>query len=515
MKNNKNTFYKGAVWLTVSAIILKIIGLIYKVPLSYMLGDEGMGYFNSAYTVYTLFYIVGTAGIPKAISIIVAKSEAECDNKSYAIYKNAFYAFFILGIFLLFLFLIFAKPLANLIGNNKALLSMYAIAPSVLFVCASGVSRGYLSGMMRFPPIAIAELISGISKLALGLVFAYIGTLNERSLPEICALTILGITFGSFFSFLYLLFVARKERNISRVSVPFFKTVKSTLKIAIPITVASAATSLVNMLDLSFVMNGLADKEMSEAVASALYGNYTTLAVPMLSLVSTLITPISVALMPEITKLYHKNELHDFNEGIKGASVITSFITFPAFFFFLLFPTELLRLIFEEGSAILGAMALAMLSPSVVLLGYLTVVNTAHEATGRVGVPVLSLLIGGVVKLIVSIFLIKNADFGILGAPIGTCASYLVSLLISFYFLKRKIPDVNVLSGSAVAFFSAAISASFTTCLKILNPSISGYKLAGALFGASFLTVYIILSMLLSKKTRKILLNFVKIDKNQ
>ena len=76
IKSNKS-FINGAIWLTLSTVLLKIIGVIYKVPISYLLGDEGMGTFNSAYTVYTLFYIVGSSGIPRAISIVASKSEAE------------------------------------------------------------------------------------------------------------------------------------------------------------------------------------------------------------------------------------------------------------------------------------------------------------------------------------------------------------------------------------------------------------------------------------------------------
>ena len=71
-KNTKKLL-SGAAWLGLSAILLKIIGLVYKIPMSYLLGDEGMGYFNSAYTVYTFFYIIGSAGIPKAVSILCAK----------------------------------------------------------------------------------------------------------------------------------------------------------------------------------------------------------------------------------------------------------------------------------------------------------------------------------------------------------------------------------------------------------------------------------------------------------
>ena len=72
MENNrkyKGGMIRGAIWLTISGLVVKFLGLIYKIPLSYILSDEGMGYFNSAYTVYTFFYLICSAGIPKAISI--------------------------------------------------------------------------------------------------------------------------------------------------------------------------------------------------------------------------------------------------------------------------------------------------------------------------------------------------------------------------------------------------------------------------------------------------------------
>ena len=96
-RKTSKTFINGAVWLTMSTVLLKIIGVIYKIPISYLLGDEGMGIFNSAYTVYMLFYIVGTSGIPRAISIIVSKCEAECENSSYSIYKSTFLVLSLIG----------------------------------------------------------------------------------------------------------------------------------------------------------------------------------------------------------------------------------------------------------------------------------------------------------------------------------------------------------------------------------------------------------------------------------
>ena len=87
MNKSNQVMYKGAFLLGISTILVKLIGMIYKIPLSYTLGDEGMGYFNSAYTVYTLFFILGTAGIPKAISILVSQSDAKKNNYSFQVLK--------------------------------------------------------------------------------------------------------------------------------------------------------------------------------------------------------------------------------------------------------------------------------------------------------------------------------------------------------------------------------------------------------------------------------------------
>ena len=95
-KSTKNMI-NGAAWLALSAIILKVIGLIYKIPISYLLGDEGMGYFNSAYTVYTFFYVLGSAGIPKAVSILCAKSSPQ---KAKGIFLFIFKIYIILGMIL-------------------------------------------------------------------------------------------------------------------------------------------------------------------------------------------------------------------------------------------------------------------------------------------------------------------------------------------------------------------------------------------------------------------------------
>ena len=179
MKQNENIkeigsgAVSGAFSLTVSAIIVKVIGLIYKIPLSHLLGGEGMGYFNSAYTVYGLFYLLCTAGVPKAVTMLVLEiKEGRGRFTERQIVRTATGAFFILGTLVTAAFMLFSAPLSSFIGSSKARATMLAVAPSVLFVSLAGVMRGYLSAEMSFLSVAVSQVLDGVGKLVFGLIFA-------------------------------------------------------------------------------------------------------------------------------------------------------------------------------------------------------------------------------------------------------------------------------------------------------------------------------------------------------
>ncbi len=511
MKNARG-FLGGAIWLTISALILKVIGLIYKIPLSYMIGDEGMGYFNSAYTVYTFFYIISTAGIPKSISILTAKAEAENSGTENGIFSSAFKTLTAFGLFLTLILTLFSKSFASIIGNEKSTLSILSIAPSVLFVAASGVLRGYLSGKMDFIPIAISELIAGLFKLILGLVLAQIALMRGYSVEVISAFAILGITIGSFFGTVYLgkVYLKKhgKEKNIRAEN--YKKNLKDILKIAIPLTATSAISSIVNILDLSIIMNGLAKSGYSDTLSTILYGNYTTLAVPMLTLVLTLVTPITTASLPTLAKDYARENHGAYLSTVNKTLSITSFFGIPCFFGFLFFSNEILSVIFEQSSAVLGAPQLSVLSFAVLLILPLTVINNALEAAGRVKVPIISLTIGAVVKLMITAVFIRKESIGILAAPLGTAVSYAISLLISYCALTTSLKEGNIIHFDSLffsSFFSAIaiIPAIFVKKIINLNYSARLFSLVTLLiFGLIYLFLWVIFYFFKSKTKKNV-----------
>ena len=495
-KSENSKFISGTLWLGLSAIVLKVIGVIYKIPLSYYLGDEGMGYFNSAYTVYTFFYILGSAGIPKAIALLTSRATDE--KREYEIYSTGIKAFFALGIILTAVLLGFSKPLSVFIGSERSYYSIIGIAPSVMFVCAIGVMRGYLNGKMRFEKIAVSELIGALSKLVLGLIFAYMGIRASLPLEIISSLAILGITLGSFFSFLYL------AKNIKRQGArsPYdLRIIREILKISLPLTLSASINGIAGLVDLTMILRGLTSIGYTDGVATVLYGNYSTLAIPMFSMLVALVTPVSVSVLPLLSKSHSLGNNEEFYNHLRTFSDVMSLIAIPSFFVFLFFSEECLVLLFEESSAVLGAPMLTVLSPSVLFFSVLLLVNTSLEAMGEIKIPVISISIGALAKLLIGVVLIRNEIIGIFAAPIGTVASYAISLLIS-YLLSLKTGSIPYRPTRKSLGFAVMgiLSLIFTLVLKkSLNLYVSR-RLSSLLILSFYGLVYIGLVVILYRK---------------
>lgn len=455
----------GTLSLTVSAIIVKLIGLIYKIPIASILGDEGMGYFNSAYTVYAFFYLLCTAGVPKAVMILVSEAKARGRAlEERKILKIAMLLFLSVGVVLCAVLVIFALPISRLIGNSGAHFTMVTIAPSIIFVSLSGVLRGYLSANARLLDIAVSQIIEGVGKLGLGLVLAGLSRRLGFDLRGVSAFTILGVTFGSLIGLVYLyicLKISNKGENAGQNGVGYksSKIIRRILTISLPITLSAALMSITNLIDLGLIMRSLVKLGYSESMASALYGNYTTLAVPMLNLAMSVISPISIAFLPIFTRCIVSSDDDGFKRSEKSAIGFSQMLGAPMMIGLIVYAREILSMLFPSSEINTGAVLLSFISPSILFYSLLLIVNTILEAKGRVRAPLLSMAIGSAVKIVASYYLITVAKMGIIGAPIGTMLSYATALLVSIIIygvtFKRHIP---LFEGSIIPLLSAFIA---------------------------------------------------------
>lgn len=469
--NNANSIYKGILSLSLAALFTKILGVLYKIPLSYILGDEGMGYFNVAYTVFGFFYILSVAGVPKAITIAFSDKYNIQNDYSGTVFIISKFAR--LGFILTSLFIILSKPLSTLLGTRDSIWSMIAIAPSIFFIMISGVFRGLLTARSNLFPIAISQIIESISKLLFGLFFALIGVKLNMSLEIIASFTILGITLGSILSCFYLFKIYtrcadKKKKGISDHNSQKL-IIKDILSKALPLTLSSSILGLTNIIDLGCIIRGLRRVGYSDTAATSIYGNYSTLALPMLNLVIALITPISVAVLPKLVKSKGTKNSLEYRDTLSSSVFITNFIAAPIMLSFLLYPFDLLDILYESPSSALGYESLMLLAPSMLLLPLLTIINTTLESIGKIKSTIISLTAGAVVKIFSTFILIRSTPLEILSVPISTMISYAVSITISLSILKKVGIKPLSFKNTFLPIFTASIIFTSVHLLFLIN----------------------------------------------
>lgn len=459
-----NGIFQDAFILTVSTLITKIIGVGFKIPLSYILGDEGLGYFNTAYSIYVFFYALCTAGVPKAITLTLTR---ECDNslQKTAITKRAIRLFAIIGLAISMLMLLLSPMITRIVKNERVIIPLVFIIPSLVFVSVSGVIRGYLASVNKMTSIAISQLIEAAFKLVIGLALALCAIKLSLPLYYISGFAILGVSLGCVASCIYLYAVLPRE-TIRENDYPTVNKgdgiIKNILKIAIPISISASVINFASLIDMGLIMRGLQGVGYTSAEATALYGNYSTLVVPMLNLVISLITPFTVAGLARLSGLYFKNKITEYTEQLNELVSVIMFFASHAIVVLMLYSNEILDLLFSSSSSAIASPLLSCLAPGFLFLCVMTVLNTAIEATGDVKTPLVALIAVTLIKSIASSGLILNGKVGAYAIPIGTVIAYFLGMIISVLRLAalgiRQKYLAGILGFALTSVFSVAVS---------------------------------------------------------
>ena len=444
-----NNFMSGVLVLSLSAVIVKIIGLIYKIPMLRLLGSEGMGYFNSAYEIYTLFCVISTAGLPVAMSVMISSSLSRRGSEVKRIFSVSMKLFLLLGALGMLVMLGFAKPFASFLGSDRAIYCIYAIAPTVFFICLSSAYRGYFQGFGEMAPTALSQLIEALGKLILGLIFASVALIMGYSTEIVAAFAVMGLTLGTAVSALYLMLV-KKFRSAKEYGILLTleesnggNILHELLRTAIPVTLSSAVISMTKLIDMTMILRRMQDVGYSSEAAFSAYGSYTTLAVPLFALAPALISSVSLPLVPALSSAIAAGDREGQSEAAMGAMRLTVFVSAPISIGLSLFSRPILELIFKgEVEAIdVAAPLMMVLGFSVTLSCMITVTNAILQAYSKATVPIISMAAGAAVKIVVSYILIGNKNIGIIGAPLSTFLCDLIINLINFAFIDKKLPE--------------------------------------------------------------------------
>lgn len=455
-KSDVSLFFSGVLILTVANILVKAVGLVTKIALNRVVESVGAGYYSSAYEIYAYLYVISTAGLPVALSIMVSKSRASGRFKeAKKIFNIAMVVFLTIGFVFSTLMIVFSDGIASFIGSGETSLCIIAIAPTILFICLSSCMRGYFQGYQQMAPTAVSQFIEAVCKVGVGVALAIWAKSKGYDDFVVAAYTILGVTVGVFLGmvFLYIkkLFF-KEERYNELLDVPLnteCRKTKTLLKelfaIAIPITISSSVLSLTTIIDTLMVQNRLLASGIDPTTVKVLYGDYATLVISMFNLPTILLYPMVNALVPLISAARARKD-RDGEERMRSFSVrFIMLLALPCALGLGVFSYPILDLLmFREDSVERAAPWLSIAAVSVVFLGIIAVTNAFLNTAGRQKLPIISMIAGASVKLIFNYFLIGS--IGMYGAPVSTVLCYLCAASLNIFFTVKyvgKLPDLK------------------------------------------------------------------------
>lgn len=485
------SFLQGSFILLIATALVKIIGALFRIPLGNLMDDAGvgMGYYSVAYDLYLPIYSIAMAGLPIAISRIVAENIAKKRYKDVLqTLKVTRKAFWVTGTVSFVLMCAIAYPFAYFTKSIDALPAIFCIVPSLIFCCIMSTYRGYYEGLRNMYPTAISQVIEALGKLILGYGMAWAVISFTGSLIYGAAAALLGITLGTAFGALYLVIKYRREpqswTNEQWLASPEPKTSRETLKmliaIAVPVVLGSMVTYVTGFIDVIMVKSQLAKviennyayfqsaypeliancikqiieeskgalneaavlanpAEIQESLSTALYGCYKGYAYSIYNLIPVLTSVLGVSALPVLATSWTQKDKEGTKKNVESMLRTTVLIAFPAGIGIATLAKPILSLLYSNHSTVVDVAAplLTVLGIAAAFAGISIPITNMLQAIGRQKIPVRNMAIGAVLKIIINFILVGNYKINMLGAPIGTLCCYIFIAVANFVCLVK------------------------------------------------------------------------------
>ena len=431
-KQGKKEFLKGAIWIAFGGFTAKIIGALYRIPLTNLIGGKGLGLYQMIYPVYCLLLTVSATGIPSSIAKLTAERIAK-GKEDYPVFKRAMQLFLLIGLFGTGLMMLIAPFLARAQGIKEVTGGYFTLAPSVFLVSAISVFRGWFQGRNKMYPTALSEILEQLIKVGVGLLFAY---LYRGNVEKAVAYLLLAVTISEGIAVLLMLFFYGREKKVKTGE---RESAKHILKLSIPVTIGAMILPLSNLLD-SVLVPRLLGVYASDAVT--LFGLFSGGAVTVINLPVSICYGIAAASVPSVAgakKAELKRKIF-FALGI--TFLVGAVSTLGLYFFAEEASSVIFRSLKGEELAILSKLIKAF-SISALTLSCVQTLSACLTAQGKPQYAALSMTVSVTVKTAVYLFLLRKPQISVFGLAYASNACYLVAFLLNLLYnlrvAKRKI----------------------------------------------------------------------------
>ena len=494
LSSKKQNFLQGALILSIAAIIVKVIGAVYKIPLMNIIGGEGFGYYNTAYTIFTPLYTIATAGIPVAVARMVSECVTLGRYRDVRrIFQISMTCFLVTGTVGSLIMLFGSKFLAGTVcGNPGAFLPVIILSPAVFFLCMTSAYRGYYQGLRNMYPTAISQVIEAVVKVVIGLALTLLVTslgvseyaekgkflgidlgisaegLSETSAiaPVAAAAAIAGVMISTMVGMLYLMVhyhfkgdgITQPELYDAPEATSKKKLLKTLVTIAVPVCLATLSTNITNLIDLVSLMNrmeyairldhftvlemykGLLPEGLElEGIPNYLYGVYSGMPVTLFNLVPTIAMTFGTAALPNVAAAWSSHNRHRIKKSIDTVLRLTTLIAVPAGIGLSVMSHEVLSLLYpmRMNEVEIASPLLQVMGITVIFVCTCASCHSILQGIGKERLPLIFMLIGAAVKLIVNYIFVAVPSFNIQAAPYGSLICYIIIMIIDIIAINH------------------------------------------------------------------------------
>lgn len=567
----------GAFVLVIATVLVKVIGALFKIPLSMLIGEVGRGYFSTAYEIYTPLYSISMAGLPVAVSRLVAKERSLGHFRDVRMIRRVSGRLFVLmgalGTILLFAI---AYPYTKfVVGYVENIYCVLAIAPSIFFCCCMSTYRGYYEGLQNMLPTAISEVTEVVGKLIVGLgasyilmktelakfeagepVFGAVRATQEEALaaiyPFAATTAVLGVTSGTIFGLLFLMIrhkikgdgITKAELLASPKPAESKDLARVIIMTALPIAASSLVTNITNLIDAATIQNRLqyavekapdviyelygaefeTMKVADAQIVKYIYGIYNEV-LDFKNLIPTITMTLGISAIPVLSAAWANHRTHDIKVAVESVIRVTMLISLPTGFGMAAVSYSLLDTFYPAATASIGSSILAVYGCTIFIFAVSSPITSMLQGLGRTDIPLKSLIVGAVIKIILNYVLIGNPNININGAPIASIACYLVVVIINLYsIIKLTGVRINFASvfvkpcicsaiSATVAFLTNLVFGKFLGSIGDPDSMINGSTIALVIAVIAAVVAYVITILLLKGISKDDLLMIPKGEK--
>ncbi|MBR1833414.1 MAG: oligosaccharide flippase family protein [Ruminiclostridium sp.] len=490
---NKNRFMRNAAVMFAAMIISKGLGAVLKIPLGNILGGEGMGYFTTAYSIFTPVLSFACAGIPTILTRSVAELSATKDYARIAQMRRcSLLLAAVLGIAGTLLIWLAAIPFVMFIANSpESLPGVLIIAPATLFCSVTAVYRGYYEGLSDALPTALSQIIESVVKAALGIGLSYFVYYNgvrlfgslQAALPYSAAAAILGVTISELCGTVFMLIRSRgKAGRLPKGTViaertEIFGMCRDIFMKALPVSLGAATSNLLSLADMLTISNCIdlstyifpgywednavlaAVIESCTGVGNFMYGCYAGMIMSVYMLAAAVPAVVGRCALPRLAYAAGTGERSAVSREIKLLIKGTSVVTLPVTVLMAVLSEPILNILYpvRATEAAVSAPALSVLSAGGITAGLLGSVFIVFHAFGDFGYPIRITLIGGALKLMFNVIFVTLPFMNISGAAVSGVLSNAICLVCAVREIKSRFGlSTGIVRYSLPALFGAA-----------------------------------------------------------